>query len=225
MKTIVFSFLFFVSYFGFTQYSFSRLETDFSIKEKNADGSMKLTMGKAFFDLKQKQIVYDINFPKKELIVMRKDTTYRIVDDKIVEKKLTIGLVEFSVFNLALQGDLPYFGVKNTTYTLQDTEVTDGMVISTWMPPEETKKFQGKVMLSQKNRQLFGMISFLPNGDEIMAKQFFRKYQNYQGLQFPTEVLHFTYFGGKENKKITSYKNVKLNNYENDNYYNYPLPN
>lgn len=205
------------------QFSFSRIEANFLIKEVNANGTQKLTMGKVFFDLRTKQLLYQINFPTSEIIIMKDTIMYQVKKNKLVSQKRTGNIIDFTIFNLALQGELPYFGIKKTGFTFEKVENENGMVISTWNPPLENKEVQGKVIISQKKQQLFGMISFSPT-EEIIAKQFFRKYDVFQGLSFPTEVLNFTYFQGKESKKITTYKNVQINNYSNNTYYQYQLP-
>lgn len=219
---LVFIFLFNYLY-SKGQYAFSRIEADFSIKEKNQDGSQKLTMGKLYFNLKNKQLIYDVIFPKKELIFINDTVVYQFRNDQLVSEKKTGNLIEFSVFNLALQGDLPYFGIKKTSFTLSDIEQEAGLVISTWLPPQKLDSLRGKIIISQKQKQLFGMISYSPQ-NQIIAKQFFRKYETFQGLLFPTEVVNYTYFEGKKNVKMTTYKNVKINNYTTDSYYQYHLP-
>ncbi len=224
MKLILVFLLTFNCITAFSQFSFSRIEADFSIKEKKNDGTMSLTMGKVFFDLNERQIVYQITFPVKEILLMKDSVTYQIVDGVVKSQHFTGILIDFSIFNLALQGELPHFGIKNTPFKLEKTEVNQGMVLSTWIPPKRLQELQGKVMISQKNKQLFGMVSF-SSKEEVIAKQFFRKYQNFQGVQFPTEVLNFTYFKGSENKKITTYRNVQINNFTTDIYYDYQLPN
>lgn len=221
-----FSLLFFMLFFTFfinAQHTFSRIEADFSIKQKQENGNQALTMGKLFFDLKNKQLIYVISFPKKEIIFIQDSIVCHVVDNQIMSRKGSENLLSFSIFNLALQGELPYFGLKKTSFKLEKIENEEGMLISTWLPPMSLKNSKGKIILSQKKKQLFGLVVFTPQ-NEILAKQFFRKYQNFQGLFFPTEVLEYMYIDSQQNIKITTYKNVKINNYTTDTYYQYHLP-
>ena len=95
------------------------------------------------------------------------------------------------------------------------------MVISTWEYPE--LEGDGKIMLSQKESKLFGIVSFA-HGDTIASKQFFEDYITIEGISFPQRVVQFVYLAGEEDIKVTSYKDVKINNEANEEYYNYPIP-
>lgn len=217
--------LFFMLFFTFyihAQHTFSRIEADFSIKQKKINGSYVLTMGKVYFDLSTKQLIYLITFPKKEIIFVKDSLVYHVFDNQINSINMTKNPLDFSIFNLALQGELPYFGLKKTAFVLGNIEKEQGLLISTWLSPIKSVN-QGKIILSQKKKQLFGLVLFTPQ-NKISAKKFFRKYQSFQGLFFPTEVLEYSYIEDKENVKITTYKNVQINNYTTNHYYQYHLP-
>ena len=200
-----------------------RVEADFSIKAKNPDSSFQLYMGKVFFDKVQKKICYKISFPEPEVWVITDTVIYSLKNDSIKSKKPAIGLIETSIFNLSLHGNLKNYGLENSTYTLAGTKMEDGLMISTWEPPEKFQKLMGKILLANKNRNLQGIVIF--NKDErILSKQFFNEYANVEGIDFPMKIVQFNYPEGVEIFQVTTFKNLKIDEKGNDDTYNYPVP-
>ena len=78
---------------------FTRIEADFSIKEKSSNSS-KLTIGKVYFDKNIRKIVYNISFPEPEIIVINDSLIYRIVNNEIISQKPAFNIVYLSMFNL-----------------------------------------------------------------------------------------------------------------------------
>ncbi|NOZ47684.1 MAG: hypothetical protein GXO79_13020 [Chlorobi bacterium] len=222
-KTILlFSFLLFVVSFVFSQ-NYFRFEADYSIKEKSTVDDPMLNMGRLYFDLHNRSIVYDITFPEHEIIVMNDTAIYKIRNNQVTEVITAPNFIDFSIFSLILNGQLSYFGLKNTIYKLTNVEKDNGMVITTWEPPEKFKDIKGKMLLSQIDKKLNGLISF-DNEDNIISKQFFKDYQVINGLEIPTTITQFLYTGMDEKIKLTTYKNIKINNMQNEEYYNYSIP-
>lgn len=217
---------FILSSFFFSQISqgqeFYRIKTDFSIKEKTPDGKSQLIMGKAYYDKTARKIIYNITFPEKETIVVTDSFMIRIIDSKVIDKKRSQSTNEFSVFHLCLNGNLSNFGLKNSPYTIENIEKEEDMVITTWMPPVNYRHLLGKALLSQKEKKLFGLVLFNPK-DIVVGKQFFKKYINVNGLEFPSEVIQITYVDKQEFYKITTFKNITVDDIHEDNIYNYPV--
>ena len=199
------------------------MEAEFSIKKKNSDGDLMLTMGKVYFDNNLKKIIYNIEFPEPEILLITESFIYKIIDNNTVESIATKGAIGFSIFSLCLNGSLEYYGLKNTPYSLTQMEKDEQMIITTWQPPEQLEKVMGKFMLSQVDKKIQGLISFDPEGN-IIGKQFFEEYQTVNGLDIPTKITHFIYMNDKEEHEVTTFKNIKLNNTENENFYNYNIP-
>ena len=72
--------------------------------------------------------------------------------------------------------------------------------------------------MSQKNKLIFGLVSFHPDGS-IISKQFFEDYINVDGLMIPSKITQIALFKEKPEYKITTYKNIKVNNFEDSKYY------
>jgi len=200
-----------------------RIEADFSLKESFIDSTQKLTIGKVYYDKSYKQIVYNISFPEKKVIVITDSLIYRIKKNKNVSISKSNSILQMSIFNLALNGDLPYYGLKNTPYIIADIENNDNQVITTWKLPEAYKQNTGKMALMQVDKKLTGLITFNAE-DEIVSKQFFEEYINVSGVDFPSKIVQFMYVGNKKETKLTTYNNIIINNLKSEDFYNYSIP-
>lgn len=207
---------------GYTQ-TYTRIECDFTIKEKYPNGRQMLTMGHVYFDSNIKKIVYQLKFPEKEILVVQDTVMFRIVDGKVNTSTSISELLDFSIFNLSLKGHLDYYGLSETRFQLTEMENDQGMVITSWLPPDELKDIAGKIMISQKDKKIFGIINFAVDSS-IISKQFFESYINVQSIDFPEEVTQFFYTPEGEIIKKITYNNVVINNMENDEMYHYPVP-
>ena len=198
-----------------------RIQADISIKEKTNDYE-RLTMGTVFFDKHNRKLVYNITFPEPEVWVIQDTVMLRLVNDTVASRTPAHGMIDFSVFNLSLSGDLNYFGLDKSPYELSDTEATDGMVITTWQPPKEFAERMGQIKMAQKNKRLNGIIMYNTEG-KILSKQFYKRYADISGLDFPTEIVQFSYLPYAQTTQITTFRNVMLNSKLNETYYNYQL--
>jgi len=222
LKFYVSIFLYLISVELFSQ-EFFRIEAEYSIKENSSADSPMLNMGKGYFDINNRTLLFDTKFPEKEIVLMNDSLMLKIKNDEVVEVIHSQNFIDFTIFSLILNGKLPYFGLKNTRYALTNIEKDQGMVITTWEPPDEVKELKGKMLLSQIDKQLYGLISFDGN-NKMISKQFFEEYITLDGINVPTRVTQFFYKGMEEKIKLTTYKNIKINNLENEEYYNYKLP-
>lgn len=202
---------------------FTRIKARFSIKEKGADGSSTLTMGTVYYDLNLARIVYQVTFPAPEVLVIEGNLLHRVKDGKVESSPLAGPLAKHSVFHLALSGHLSHFGLQNSTYELVDTERDGELLITTWQPPKKDADKRGKLVLAQKNKLLHGLASYAPGNEQLASKQVFKNYLYVQGFAFPGEVLQIVYFDQGESTKITTYKDVELNESDGT-WYNYVVP-
>ena len=204
---------------------FYRIEADFSIKEISANGNENLLMGKSYYDKNVRKIVSEIKFPQKEVMVITDSSITHINAGKKEPQKMGKAVIDFSVFNLFLNGDIDYYGLKNTPYELQGVEKDEDLVISTWILKDHfTKSSTQKMMLSQKDNKLYGLVTF-DEKDYIVSKQLFRDYVEVEGMQFPSRIIQILYYpDGSQLKRITEYSNVILNSPLNNEFYYYKVP-
>lgn len=202
---------------------FFRISTDFVIKAKSPAGDQQLTVGKLYYDKNIKQIVYVVSFPEKEIWVQKDTVLYKIVNSKVIGKQRIPQGIEFSIYNLALNGNLTDYGLKKTQFRIKKVEKSDGNVISTWEPPAASKKYLGDILLSNINQQLDGLV-FKNNTGEVVARQFFRNYIKVKGLSFPQEIIKENYVSGQKIYEMTNFTNILINDLSGDNTYDYKIP-
>lgn len=201
---------------------FYRISGDFSIKSKD-DSTFSLTRGSFYYDMNFKKVVYELNFPQQEIWVLSDSLIFRMRGDSVYEKTEGVSIVDFSIFHLTLNNKLNNYGLEESIYELEDVEKNKDMVIYTWSPPFIAQSVLGDVLLSQKDKRLFGLI-FLNKDGEVVRKQFFRNFENINGLEFPTEIVDLVYVDGFEIVQKTNYKNIKVNEAGKLAKYNYPVP-
>ncbi len=201
--------------------TFSRIEADFSIKEKDIAGNKILTIGHVYFDKNIRKIVLDISFPNKIIIVASDSLVYIIKDDSLVNTSPATVPIDFTVYNLCLNNTLEFYGLKETPYKLEELEKDSDLIITTWdLPDDETA---GKLMLSQKDKKLTGMINFDSEGI-ILSKYFFENYTNIDGVEFPAKMIQYMFVLDKKTIKVTTHRNIKINEMGNNYFYDYPVP-
>lgn len=202
------------------QYYF-RMSADFSIKEKYTDGTSNLTMGRMYYDVNFKKLIFDIHFPKKQTLVFEDSSLLLFENQKLIQTKKFSPFQEYSVYHLALTGKLIDFGMKGSMYSIQNVEKDGDMVITTWKPEDRLKKNLGDIVMSMKDKTLYGIVFFNPQG-RMLGKQILRNYQKSGAFSFPGEVIQITYLeNGSESNKLYSYSNVIVNETGKDHIYNY----
>jgi len=202
---------------------FHRIKSDYTIKYKDPKGNEILQKGVLFYDINSKKIVMKNGFPVREILVQTDTTIYQIRNEQILASTRTYAMVDLSIYHLALIGELNKYGLDKAGYTLDTVKRDKGLVLSTWLPPQNANKFLGRILVSSKEKQLFGII-FLDPEEKIIAKHFFRDYININGFEFPTEVLVITYENDKEIFNLTKFTNITINESGNEEYYNYKIP-
>lgn len=203
---------------------FYRVRADFSIKEKSSEGKSSLTMGHVYYDKLKKKLLYNILFPEKEIWLLKDTIQYKIKSASVDKKPLLPGFIDFSIFNLALNNNLKDYGLKKTMFSLKEVTKDQDMVISTWVPKKEYEKVLGEVKISIVNNRLNGVIFYDP-AKKMIGKQIFSNYVNIKGFEFPSEILHIAFLkNGQEIHQLTTFKNIKVNDWNEASYYDYTIP-
>ena len=232
MKKCFLVFFFLIGCLGsLSAQQFYRFKADVTVKDKLADGKYRLTMGKVYYDKIFKKIVYSLHFPKKENIVIQDTTMFKINDKGLLaEQTKTILMPEFTVFHLALTGKLTDYGLQSSKeersiYKVGSVEKTKDGVLTTWVPSDDRfKTLFGDIKMLNKNRRLDVMVFYDKDG-KMVSRQFFKKYVNVKGIEFPTEVTMISYaFDGTQNIQQTTYKNIVIDQNDEDEMYRYRIP-
>jgi len=197
--------------------AYFRITADFTIKEQNLSGD-EFYKGKVYYDKNIDQIIYDVTFPTPQKLVVADTQIFVIENETVKSSQYAPNTNQFSIFNLTLSGDLKNFGLNKTGYAVNSVEESNGMTIIEWAPPSAMTEMLGKTVLSIKDGQLFGIALFKPNGD-LAGKQFFKDYVVSGGLPFPSKVIQITYYNDEEFYKITTFKNIKIDDITNEEKY------
>lgn len=206
------------------QQQYYRVRADFSIKEKHTKGQSNLTMGSVFYDKFMKRIVYNVSFPEKQVWLFHDTNMYKISGTDIEKKSLIPGYVEFSIFNLSLNNNLTNYGLQKSIFSVKSTVKEGDMVISTWVPKKEYEKLLGIIKISIKQGKLHGVLFYNPEG-RLMGKQIFEEYFRIKGFEMPTRIYYFYYNeDGSEIHQIVSFKKIRINDFAENEFYNYPVP-
>lgn len=202
---------------------FFRIKADFSIKESSPDGKTLLTKGVVYYDINEKKLIYEVSFPEKETWVSIDTVFYRIINNRITETKSAPGLAETSVFHLCLKGQLDNYGFQQSNFKATNVEHENGMDITTWIPPKKYKNTVGKILISQKDKKLFG-IAYYNKNEKLTMKEIYKQYTQVSGLDFPTNIVQIEYDKSGETYRIQEYKNIVVNEPNTNTPYKYRLP-
>lgn len=227
MKKILFLLLFGVLTAHAQQ--FYRIKADVSIKDKLSNGSYRLTVGKVYYDKTSLKVIYKLTFPQKETIIIKDTTLYKITKDSVLVQSV-LASNEFSIFHLALSGKLADYGLNSGNvakiYKISKVEKDkDGRVITTWSVIEkQLMKTLGKIKMANANKKL-DAIAFYDPKDKLLSQQFFKEYSNFNGVEFPKQVTQISYnTDGTQNIQQTTYKNIIIDQEDENEVYNYPIP-
>ena len=196
-----------------------RIEADFTVKVKKNDGKMNLTRGKVFYDKNYKELIYEITFPQVEKWAIRDTNLYKIRNDSLIKRESIPSINEFTVFHLSLNSNLNDFGLKNSVYKISKVEKKGDLVLSYWKIPERAKLPLDYVIVAKKNNKLESVV-LMGKESKIISRQFFRNYVQIDAFEFPGQIIQILYDkNGKENYQVTEFKNIIVNNIQdNDSY-------
>jgi hypothetical protein len=208
---------------------FYRIKSDVSIKDKLSNGSYRLTVGKVYYDKTSLKVIYKLTFPQKETIIIKDTTLYKITKDS-VSTQTVLASNEFSIFHLSLSGKLADYGLNSGNvakiYKISKVEKDkDGRVITTWSVVEkQLMKTLGKIKMANVNKKL-DAIAFYDANEKLLSQQFFKEYSNFNGVEFPKQVTQISYNSdGTQNIQQTTYKNIIIDQEDENESYNYPIP-
>ena len=169
-----------------------------------------------------KQIIYYVTFPEREIWLTYDTLVYQIRNDKLVTKTATFAMAEFTVFHLALNSRMQDYGLRNTLFTATEVTKDGDLVITTWSSPPKNRQSLGNILVSVKNKQLFGVVFQDPKGG-VIRKQFFEEYLLSSGLSFPGKIVEINTTEGRDSYQVTTYKNIVVDETQNDNKYFYNI--
>jgi len=200
--------------------SLQRVEADFSLKESDKLGNKKLSVGKVYYDKNIRVVVFQITFPYEEVLCVHDKGVTRFKADTVFANVIANGLIDFNIFQLFLNGNLDFYGLKQSPFELKDVEEDNNKVISTWINKRSKDVGLGKILLAQEDKAITGLITY-NDKDEIVSKQFFEEYMDVSGFKFPSQVIQYLISGNEKEIRISNYRDIKINNYDQKAPYDY----
>jgi len=202
-----------------------RMSADFTTKVKPATGKAMLTKGEVYYDKYSKELIYDINFPDKERWIVQDSKIFKLKNDSISHTDEIPSMNEFTVFHLALNSNLTHFGLDDAKFAISNIEKKGDMVVSYWNIPPQVENMIETIAVAKKQNRLFSVVIAGQN-NKILGKQFFRDYISIDGFEFPGTIIQI-YFdeNDQQNYQVMEFKNIKLNDIENEKNYHYELEN
>jgi len=229
MRNILYLILLFSVVLGFNRHStaqdYFRMSADFTTKVKPVEGKMNLTKGKIYYDKYAQELIYDISFPSKEKWIVQDSKIYKITKDSVFFTEEIPSMNEFTVFHLALNSNLTYFGLDEAKFSISNIEKKGDLVISYWNIPPHIQKMISTIAIAKKNNQLHSIVITGEN-NKILNKQFFKDYVQIGGFEFPGSIVQIFYDeNNNEEYQVMEFKNIELNDIENEENYHYQLEN
>jgi hypothetical protein len=118
-----------------------RVKADFSIKEKTFEDTYRLLIGQVYYDLHHKKIVYDIQFPEKEIWVQTDSITYIYKNNEFDRSIKAYIFPEISIYSLAFQGNLKDMNFNDHPFMeLKEVKKEGDLLIKTIVPNKKYKK-------------------------------------------------------------------------------------
>jgi hypothetical protein len=227
--------LLFIIFLGFHLVSsaqqFYRIKSDVSIKDKLANGTYRLTVGKVYYDKPSLKLIYKLHFPQEETIIIQDTTLYKVGKDGALMSSQNVMVVnEFSIFHLSLSGKLADYGINSGKaagiYKISKVEKEkDGRIVTTWtVTDKRLMKSLGKIKMANINKKL-DAIAFYDTNDKLLSQQFFKDYVNINGVEFPKQVTQISNNAdGTQNIQQSTYKNIVIDQEDENSMYNFRIP-
>ena len=195
----------------------NRFKAGFSVKEIDTAGVKKISIGEVYLDKNQRNLFFYQEFPTVKETKLRDSvlTTYQA--DTVVGSLVLGRFFDISIYNLMISSYLSDFGLTKRGYKLENVKEEDSYIVSIYQPKDGT--YFGKVELAKdKTGNLKAVIVYSSEG-VLLSKTFLSEYETIKGLKIPEKIVQFAYLEDKVAKKITTLRDVKIDEQGNSSKY------
>ena len=200
-----------------------RFHSDFLFRAKGMDSLFRVTKGEVFYDKNIKTLVFNNTFPRKERYVLKDTTMYLFSNDSLIRKQRNLIPPEHTMSSYLLSSTFSNYGLDKAGFNISNVEKKKGIVVTSWIPNGAIGQFVGKILIANKNKQLYSVVIY-DKDMKLITRQIFKKYQDIEGTQVPSEILSVTYYGDTSKYvQITNLSNIKLNETINNEFYDYKV--
>ena len=198
-----------------------RVNADFTVKVKLADGTMNLTKGSVYYDKNIQELIYRVSFPQPEIWVIADTSIFKYRNDTLYDRITIPSVNEFTVFHLSLNSGISDFGMKRSRFKVSRVEKKNDLVLSYWKIPDKAGISIDHIVVAKKENRLESVIMM---GDEskVLSRQFYRNYMKSGAFEFPQQIVQILPGeDGEENYQVTEFNNIQVNDMENDALFRY----
>ncbi len=223
MKILILSLtLCFIAFAHLKGQEYFRMSADYTVKVKRADGSMNLTRGSVYYDKNIRELIYRVDYPRKETWVIADTSLFKFRNDSLIERMTIPSIAEFTVFHLSLNSGISDFGLKQSRFKVNKVERRNGSTLSYWKIPKELESTISHVVVAKKGGHLESVF-MVGEDNRVMSKQFYRDYQMSGAFEFPMKIIQLIPDeSGKNHYQVTEFRNIRINDMDNDALYTYP---
>jgi hypothetical protein len=201
-----------------------RFHSDFLFRAKGVDSLFHITKGEVFYDKNIKKLVFKNTFPKKETYLINDTTLYVFHSDTFIESRKNIIPPEHTMFNYLLSSSFSNYGMNGSGFEVGNIEKKKDIVVTSWVPKGVIGKYIGKILIANKDKRLHSVVIF-DKDLKMMNRQIFKKYQNINGSEIPSEILSVSYYSDSSTYiQITNLNNITLNESDNQDIYDFKIP-
>lgn len=202
--------LFFVCITGlsFSQGVHFRFTAGYTIKEIDTAGVEKISIGEVFLDKNQKNLFFYQEFPGKKQTKLRDTILSTYQSDTLAATLAIKGFYDMAIYNTILSSKLSDFGLRERGYVVNKVFEDAGKVIARYEPKDSTT-FGNVELVTNSNYQLELVLVYLPDGG-LVSKTFLSDYVIKKGLFVPRKIYQLAYVNKKVVKKITTLRNIKI---------------
>lgn len=149
---------------------------------------------------------------------------YDVRENVLIQSNSAFTSSESSYFWYFLNGSYGDLGLNQTGYVIKGTKLSDGLLITTWVPKEGFNSGIQKIeLVHEKNLPIY--IEFTGPKNKLLGKIFFSSFQKVGGLTLPQKITEIAY-KGKSDSVVTSksYFNPKINKDVDLDYLDFKIP-
>ncbi|MFZ1751283.1 MAG: hypothetical protein WAU01_13860 [Saprospiraceae bacterium] len=177
----------------------------FTIKQKNTSGQpSSLTKGSVSVRNSDKNIKFDIVFPKREHWEINDSILTKTIGDSITIKTNIGKFDDLSIFNELLTLYKNDYGLKDAGFVISTVSSDTSETVVTWTPPKTFATFISKAITIISSNTLSSVTFFDVDNIEI-SSTFFTNYKVIRGLPIPSRITSKT-----QSKKETIYKSIEF---------------
>lgn len=201
----------------FSQSVHNRFTAGYTVKEIDTAEVQKISIGEVFLDKNQKNLFFYQEFPEKKETKLR-DTLLSTYSSDTLSATLNVGaFYDITIYNLILSSKLNDFGLKERGYKLVKVTEEEGKVVSLYSPRDPVTFGSVELVLNQQY-ELEVVLVYVPSG-ELISKTFLSDYILEHGIFVPKKIYQIAYLNGKVAKKITSLRDIKIDEKSNSHKY------